>query len=88
MIRMLVRLGSPLVLIGALACSGSTPQSSSSSSSSPPPSDTTPAPSCAPTQYVAGGQCFDDSSAACATLSCPSGCRNQETAPAIVVCNP
>jgi hypothetical protein len=44
-------------------------------------------PQCAPTQFVAAGACFDESDAACASLSCPNGCAILETAPAQVICS-
>ncbi|MBI4818680.1 MAG: hypothetical protein HY791_20595 [Deltaproteobacteria bacterium] len=81
--RRLVHFAAPILLIGAFACSGSSKQTASPAT---PAADAPVATNCGPTQFVAGGQCFDSSDAACATLSCPNGCLNQETAPAVVVC--
>ncbi len=62
--------------------SGDTPTSSEPGAA--PPS--AGGPQCRPTQFVAGGACFDASEEACASLGCEGGCRILETAPAQVVC--
>jgi hypothetical protein len=45
---------------------------------------------CAPTQFEAGGKCFDTKEQACTILACPGGssCVALETAPARVSCAP